>query len=219
MPFDRVDFLQVFREYNEATWPAAILLPFAGMICVGLLLSHRPVARRTVVAIVGGMWAWTGIAYHIQFFSPLNPAALLFAVFCLAEAAMLFFASVDGLHVERPLLDVDRMVGGLIMGSALVVYPALSSLAGHYYPEVPTFGAPCPTTIFTLGVLAWLHEELSWKYAVIPLLWAGISIVASLQFGMVEDLLLPFAAVVLLVLMASHRAGRRRVAQRPSPSL
>src|ERR1044071_1390235 len=107
LPFDTADFLEVFRHYNEETWPAAILLPLVGMICVGLLLSHRAGARRAAVAILGVIWAWTAIAYHLTFFLPLNPAALLFAVLCLAEATMLFFAAVDGLHVTTPLRSID----------------------------------------------------------------------------------------------------------------
>ena len=36
---------------------------------------------------------------------------------------------------------------------ALVVYPVWSACAGHPYPAAPTFGLPCPTTIFTIGLL------------------------------------------------------------------
>ena len=218
LPFTPDEFFDVFRRYNEATWPAPILLPLVGVVCIGLLLSHRKVARRAVVAVLGGLWAWMGIAYYLSFFLPLNPAALLFAALSLAQAAMLFFASVDALDVDTPLRDLDRFVGGVMMGVALVLYPALSYLVGHQYPAAPTFGLPCPTTIFTLGVLAWLHEELSWRYAIIPLVWTAISVTAALRWGMVEDLLLPLAAIVLLVLMASHQSGRRRLAKRAAMS-
>ena len=212
LPFTSSEFLEVFRRYNEATWPAAIVLPFLGLACAWLLQSERSSARRAALVILGSLWAWTAVAYHHVFFAPINPAAELFALLALAQAVMFLYASVGGLNPPPRYVDADRIVGGAIIAFALVLYPALGYLAGHRYPRMPTFGLPCPTTIFTIGVLATLHEELSWKYAIIPLLWVVVGTSAAMQLGMVEDLSLPLAAVAMIVLMASHRvkAGRGR---------
>ena len=71
----------------------------------------------------------------------------------------------------------------------LIVYPILSVLAGHHYPALPTFGLPCPTTIYTLGLLLWF-ERLPRSAAVIPAFWAVIGTFAALQLGVPEDFLL-----------------------------
>ena len=210
LPFSASEFLEVFRRYNEATWPAAVVLPLLGLASAWLLQAERRSARRAALVILGSLWAWTAIVYHLAFFAPINAAARWFAILALVQAAMFFYASVRGLPTPPRRVDADRIVGGAIIAFALVLYPALGYLAGHRYPEMPTFGLPCPTTIFTIGVLATLHEELSWKYAIIPLVWAVVGTSAALQLGMVEDLSLPLAAVALIGLMVSHRVRWRR---------
>jgi hypothetical protein len=203
LPFTVAEFLDVIRQYNVATWPAPIVLPLVGLASAWSLLSDRPAARRASLMLLGGLWAWAAIAYHVAFFASVNPAAYWFGAAFLLQAGMFFSAS---LHLRRTprRLDVSRFVGAAIIAFALVVYPALAYLNGHGYPEMPTFGLPCPTTIFTIGVLASLRTELSWRYAVIPLLWALVGTTAALQLGMTEDLSLGLAAVALLALMAAR---------------
>jgi hypothetical protein len=220
LPFTPEQFLEVFRRYNEALWPATVLLPMVGVACVALLLlDKRTLSRRLVLVLVGALWAWTAIAYHYAFFSDINPAARWFALLALIQAVLFVVASFGNVAEPKPLPQVDRMVGNVLVTFALVLYPALSYLAGHRFPAMPTFGAPCPTTIFTLGILAWMRSDLSWKYSVIPLAWSAIATVAALQLGMVEDLGLSFAAVALVVLLAArgrpasaHRTHRTREA-------
>lgn len=45
------------------------------------------------------------------------------------------------------------LAGIALIADALVLYPVWSAYSGHSYPETATFGLPCPTTIFTIGVL------------------------------------------------------------------
>jgi hypothetical protein len=203
LPFTVAEFLDVFRQYNTATWPAPIVLPVVGLVCAWLLVSNRPAARRASLMLLAGLWAWTAVAYHIAFFGSVNRGAYWFSAAFLLQAAMFVYA---GLHsrMTSPRLDTNRLVGGAIIAFALVVYPALAYLAGHKYPAMPTFGLPCPTTIFTIGVLATLRRELSWRYAVVPLLWAVVGTSAALELGMTEDLSLGFAAIALLALMAAR---------------
>jgi hypothetical protein len=198
LPFTEGQFLRVFELYNAATWPAAIILPALGVLCVALLFRRRPSARRAVLLILGALWTWTAIAYHLRFFQSINPAARWLGVMTLIQAVMFFFAMFGDIRPSGR--DVGRIVGGALMGVALVVYPLVGYLAGHRYPVMATFGLPCPTTIFTIGVLAWMHDELSWKYAVIPLFWALVGSLAALELGMVEDMLLPGAAIAFFVL-------------------
>jgi hypothetical protein len=61
-------------------------------------------------------------------------------------------------------------MGAALVAFALIVYPVLSRLLGHEYPAVPTFGLPCPTTIFTVGVLLFAKAALPRSVLVVPLL-------------------------------------------------
>jgi hypothetical protein len=87
----------------------------------------------------------------------------------------------------------------------------LSSALGRGYPAAPTFGTPCPTTIFTLGVLACLRPPCPPRVFIAPVLWAVIGSQAALLFGVYEDLGLAAAAAVGAAL-ALHCARAKEAA-------
>jgi hypothetical protein len=79
---------------------------------------------------------------------------------------------------------------------ALLVYPALSMVTGHHYPEMPTFGLPCPTTIFTVGVLALAKPPVPRVVLIVPILWSLIGVQAAFLLGVPQDLALGVVAIV-----------------------
>jgi Family of unknown function (DUF6064) len=95
--------------------------------------------------------------------------------------------------------------GVVVVGAAL--RPRLASLLGQQFPATPTFGLPCPTTIFTLGVLLWLQRPAPVSLLVIPLAWSVIGTAAALQLGVGEDFGLVVAGVLTVVLRFVPRAG------------
>jgi hypothetical protein len=102
------------------------------------------------------------VAYHVAFFSKINPMAYAFAAVSLAGAVLLFWHGVVRRSLEfRFIKHARSIVGLLLIIFALLLYPAWSHLAGTLYPAMPTFGLPCPTTIFTVGMLAFLASALS----------------------------------------------------------
>jgi hypothetical protein len=66
----------------------------------------------------------------------------------------------------------------------------LGYFLGHVYPHSPTFGAPCPTVIFTFGLLLWTDKKLPKYLLGIPLLWSLLGISAAVQWGVLEDVML-----------------------------
>ncbi|HSB34572.1 MAG TPA: DUF6064 family protein, partial [Nitrospirota bacterium] len=51
---------------------------------------------------------------------------------------------------------------------------------------------PCPTTIFTIGVLLFAAAPVPRSVFIIPVLWAAVASAAAFQFGVLQDLgLLP----------------------------
>jgi len=58
---------------------------------------------------------------------------------------------------------------------------------GHVYPLAPTFGLPCPTTIFTFGILLMSVGRLPYVILIIPVLWSVIGSFAIVSFGIKED--------------------------------
>ncbi len=205
LPFLVEQFLGVFRQYNEGVWPAQ---PILMLVAVAAILGAMTGRSRLVSALLALLWAWTGIAYHLAFFRAINPAATLFAAVCLVQA--LGFVRL-GVVRETLTFSVGHTwstwVGVLIIVYALIAYPLISAGLGHGYPYSPTFGVPCPVTIFTFGLMVWLTPPRPRAIVVIPLLWAALGLVAALRLGMWEDLGLTAAAVVALAVVVERQVA------------
>ena len=97
-------------------------------------------------------------------------------------------------------------MGMVFIVYALVVYPAVGLLAGQRYPNLPTFGAPCPVTIFTLGLLLWNTRRTPVYVIAIPLIWSAVGTSAALSLGIVEDIGLAIAAILALATVVRARS-------------
>jgi hypothetical protein len=141
-----------------------------------------------------------GIVYHFIYFAPVNPAARMFAAMFLVAAAFFAWAGVArGRLVFDGESRARRVVGHALIAYALLVYPLLSLLLGRQFPGLPTFGLPCPTTIFTIGML------------VLPIVWAFIGGQAASTLGVYEDIAL-LAAGLAGVWLVFDRPARTRAA-------
>jgi hypothetical protein len=86
---------------------------------------------------------------------------------------------------------------GVALACYALAYPLLSFGIGLGYPEIPTFGVPCPTAILTIGVLLGVRGGPPLSIAVIPAAWAFIGGSATLLFGVWTDYMLLAAGVSL----------------------
>jgi hypothetical protein len=199
LPFTIYEFLDVFRRYNEAVWPAQwILLLLSVVTVVAAFRARRP--TRAPLLLLFALWLWMGIVYHIAFFRSINPAAALFGALFVVEAGLfVWLAFREPAPVFTPLRDAAGVLGVSMIIFSLIVYPLLSYLLGHRYPFAPTFGLPCPTTVFTFGLLLCARPSLPRMAFIIPVLWAAVATSAALQLGMMEDLSLPAVAIIAIV--------------------
>lgn len=134
------------------------------------------------------LWLWMGSVYHLIFFSVINPAAYVFGVVFVLQGILFVWFGV--FHHKLSFVfrsDLYGITGIILILFVLIVYPMLGYLLGHYYPASPTFGLPCPTTIFTFGLLLLSDKKLPVAILFIPLMWSIIGFTAAFQFGMVED--------------------------------
>jgi len=93
------------------------------------------------------------------------------------------------------------MIGTILVLFALVVYPLLGYVFRHIYPSSPTFGLPCPTTIFTLGILLWSDTKIPLFILLIPFFWCIIGFTAAIQLGMREDTALLVAGFITAAIL------------------
>ena len=97
------------------------------------------------------------------------------------------------------------VIGAALIVYSLIVYPAWSILAGHQYPYMPTFGLPCPTTIFTIGILTFLEGPYPGSTFIVPVMWCLIGAQAAYLLGVHQDLGRIPAGITGLVLIARSR--------------
>ncbi len=75
----------------------------------------------------------------------------------------------------------------------------------HPFPAMPTFSLPCPTTTFTIGLLAFAVAPYLRSVLVVPILWAVVGTQAAFLLGVPQDLGLGVAGRVGVVLVARAR--------------
>jgi hypothetical protein len=209
LPFTVDQFFDVFARYNQQVWPMQIVLVLLAFICLILLFRAGIFAGRVIAAVLAFYQIWIAVAYHFILFSRINPAAWLFGLLSIAGAAAFAWFGVAksrlGFRFKRGWPGIAGT--GLIL-YALAVYPWIGTLIGHHYPATPTFGLPCPTTIFTLGMLVLAEAPAPRIVFLIPIIWPAIGSLAAFQLGVLQDLGLLAAGIAGIITMI--RAGARQ---------
>jgi len=212
LPFSTGEFLRVFATYNRSVWPAQLVLYALGL-ALAITIKLRPMGSRLFVSIgLSLLWTWMGVVYHLVFFRQINVAAAAFGIMFILQAALfLLWGQKHPATPSTPIESKRYLAGGILLGYAFIVYPLLNRLFGHGYPESPTFGAPCPTTIATLGLLIWVRRCPPAWLLIVPLGWVVVGTSAVFVFGMWEDLGLLASGIVAALLLLRH------IPERPEP--
>jgi hypothetical protein len=197
LPFSAQQFLDVFAHYNETYMPLQVVFYLLAILSLVLLIRKVPWASVFTNAMLAYFWIWMGGAYHWVMFTEINPAAWVFGGLFVLQGLLFTYATV------QPQAATCQIRGGwmgalgwLFILYALVAYPVIGYLAGMRYPESITLGLPCPTTIFTFGLLMWTTTSLRKWLAVIPFIWALIGTTAAFKLGVYQDLGLGLAGLV-----------------------
>lgn len=187
LPFSAQEFFATFARYNDAVWPMQwILYGLAALIVADFMQGKR---RRLALVLLAAFWVWMAFVYHLGFFADINPVAPAFAIMFIIEAvALVGFAGTRMASSSAAPRRAAVTAGKALIAYALLGYPLVGYLAGQRYPEMPLLGAPCPTTIFTIGALIWAFAELPWWVLAVPVAWAVVATSAAFQLGVPEDL-------------------------------
>jgi hypothetical protein len=217
LPFTREQFLSMFEAYNQAIWPVQILAYVLGITAVALVVWRSRASDRLIAGTLGVCWLWLSGVFLWTFMRTIDtgPGPVVFAAAFAVQGVLWFAVGVlrHDLRFEARISALS-IVGGLMILYAMLLYPLLGLAVGHVYPRQPMFGvAPCPTTIFTFGLLLLTGTRVSRYLLVIPFIWSVTSgISAPLNYGVYEDLGLFVAGVVGTALLVWRD---RRVVARP----
>ncbi len=197
-PFTVAQFLEVFGIYNQAVWPMQIVFYLAALLVALLILKRYPISDRAISLVLSFFWLWMGIVYHLVFFSSINPVARIFGGVFILQGVFLLYQGVI-----KNKMDFSRTsgwylyLGFFFMVFGTVIYPFLGYLFGHSYPNSPTFGLPCPTTIFTIGTFL-VARKIPRYLMIIPVLWTLVGSMAALSFGITQDYFLAISGLVAI---------------------
>ena len=141
-----------------------------------------------------------GGVYHMLFFSTINEAANIFGLLFILQGILFLrygFITSQTFELKK---DSYGIAAAILIIYALFIYPAIGYYYGHIYPYSPTSGLPCPTTIFTFGILVLSKQRLPFYILIIPFIWAIIGFSTALKLGIYEDSGLMISAILLSVL-------------------
>lgn len=205
LPFTTDQFFDVFRDYNVTVYPMQVVLYLLAFMVTFLAIKKSTILSMKIInMIMAFLWIWMGVVYHIAFFAAINPMAYIFGSMFILQGLFFIFTGVFQNRISFHYRgDVYGITGLAMMVFALFIYPLLGILGGHAFPGAPTFGLPCPTTIFTFGLFLLSGRNFPGFLFIIPFLWSFFGISAALNLGVREDWFLIVAAVLagsLLVL-------------------
>jgi hypothetical protein len=213
MPFTINDFLNVFKEYNSAVFPFQIVLFASAIYIIYLAFSIKKYTNKIISVILSFYWLWIGIVYHILFFAKINPAAYVFGIIFILQGILFFKIGFIDKKLEFEVSkNWKTYIGVLFILYALIIYPVLGYIGGHIYPESPTFGLPCPTVIFTFGILLWVKKRFPLYLLVIPFIWSIIGLSAAINLGIREDFGLIVAGLIGSIFLILENIKKKRIA-------
>jgi Family of unknown function (DUF6064) len=198
LPFDSRQFLEVFKNYNHSIWPLQLVFLLSAIISVYLVIWKPMITGKIIPFILALLWIWMGVVYHLLFFSKINEAANIFGLLFIVQGILFLRYGLTSQRFELKK-DIYGITGSVLIIYALILYPLIGYYGGHQYPYSPTFGLPCPTTIFTFGMLVLSKQRVPFYMLIIPVIWALIGFSAVVKLGIYEDSGLLISAVLFTV--------------------
>jgi hypothetical protein len=182
-------FFAMFAQANTAVWPMQVV--WYALAIAAMALAIRPFrgSSRLIAGFLAAYYLWLGIIFFGIYYRPLDDNSPAFAVMFALGGALFLLAGVIRQDLEfQPRWDLLGAVGGIFMLYALA-YPVIDALTGHHFPAAPVFGvAPCPSAIFTAGLLLWTRPQMPMYVLVVPLIWLMAQVpAAALAIGVVAD--------------------------------
>jgi hypothetical protein len=141
-----------------------------------------------------------GLIYHLWFFTPINKAAYLFgALFILQGGLFILDANFRKIIEFRFTGSGMHYMGYLIIFYGLLLYPFIGFSQQQLADRTISLGLPCPTTIFTFGLLMLTGKRVPLFLLIIPGLWAVVGLSATINFGIFQDFILIVVAVTAII--------------------
>jgi len=207
MPYSAEQFFAVFNQYNSDLKIYVAFFYLLAFLVLWGIFSRKKFALNLSLAMLACLWLWMGIVYQIFYFSKINPMAKVFGAFFILQGFIWMYAmKARWFQFTNDKTSIQFFVSLFFIAYALLIYPILGMLMGHGFPSGPVFSLPCPSTIFTFGIVLLLTGKGKHFLAImtIPVLWSVIGTTAAFFFGVREDYLLAVSALGASILLVSQ---------------
>ena len=197
VPFTTEQFFEVMKNYNISVFPAQLILILTGIFTLILIHSKSSLKNILTGGFLGVLWIWTGIVYHLAFFTAINNAAYVFFGLFILQGVLLLIDTFISKNLEFEFKAQSKdYIAYFFIVFGLIIYPVLIYFLENSLQTTITLGLPCPTTIFTFGFLM-LTTAIFPKYLlIIPSIWSVIGTSAAFNFGVYPDYLMIISAII-----------------------
>lgn len=193
--------LSVFEAYNTATWPVQVIICLLGITAVFLTTRTLKNSSKIISAILSFTWLWTGIVFCILYWAPVFAPSYGYAALYIIQG-VIFFAYIFNTKLSfRFEANIYSIIGTIFIAYSMVGYLLVGYFLDHIYPQsVSIILAPCPTVVFTFGLLLMTDKKVPKYILIIPLFWSLCGIIPVLM-GISEDIGLIIAGVAGTILI------------------
>jgi hypothetical protein len=204
------DFVALFEQCNQAIWPIQLVGQLAMLVAIAMMFTSWRYARSAIFGTLAPFCIFIEIVFQYTYLRPLYQPGKTFAGLWMAEGMLLAFSASRPPRCFKRSTGWCAALGWLAIGYSLMGYPALGFLLRSSVLRIAWPGAfPCPTALFTLGVLVMEQGPLPKWMLVIPAFWA-IGGLVPFSWGIREDLgLVVFGMLIVVTIVSRDRSCRR----------
>ena len=200
LPYTAEVLFALFDEYNQTirTLQGVALFLTAGVLM--LALRSRENRSRIIVAILAAGWFWTGVVFHLVYFTELNFAAPAYGIVFILQGFLLFWT---GVYRNRISIRFQRKpasyAGAAIFILSALILPVIDWHHGLSWTEARfALLAPGATAGLTLGLLMMVDRRPPLWVGAIPVLWTTVAGAHAAVLGVYQDIALTAAGLVAL---------------------
>lgn len=195
-------FLAILERYNTDIWPLQIFSYILGIAVIVMAAKRTGYSNRVISLILSFFWLWSGIVFCILYWNKSFKLAYIFGILLTIQGLIFLYGFIKENISFSYTGDFYSSYGILMIFYALIGYFLIGLFIGHTYPRSFPFGlVPCPTAIFTLGILLWTDKKVPRHILIIPALLSLSGVIAIIK-TIYEDmglLILGLLAVILII--------------------
>lgn len=199
-PFTTEQFFAIFEKYNTTIFPMQILIFFAGCFLLYLIYTKKKNPNKIIGYLLGCIWLWAGIVYHISFFTEINKAAYIFGSIFIIQGIIFITSTYHGKLLFEFTNTLEKQISLFFITFGLIIYPLIGFILEKSVVHTISLGLPCPTTIFTCGLLGLQLGNIKKYLLIIPAIWSFIGLFAAISMGVYQDFVMPVAALYVIII-------------------